>query len=235
MGINVAAGIKWKQGDVVITSDREHNSNLVPWLQQSTAGLKLQTVKSRPDNTFDLERFEAACAEAGKSLRMVSLVHVGNLDGVKIPITEASKIAHDHGAIVHVDGAQSAPHMPINVNQLECDLFSFSLHKMLGPTGVGALWGREDFGKVARGTAAWVINEMQSVEGGYFSTIDADSEGVEGRYYVWDATELKDILDPKAWCFASALWGLTNTPNFEGRWLINQVMTPAAAGQTLHL
>ena len=98
-----------------------------------------------------------------------------------------------------------------------------------------ALWGREDFGKVARGTAAWVINEMQSVEGGYFSTIDADSEGVEGRYYVWDATELKDILDPKAWCFASALFGLTNTPNFEGRWHFNQVMTPAEAGQTLNL
>tara|TARA_B100001750_G_scaffold214783_1_gene198165 strand:+ start:1308 stop:2546 length:1239 start_codon:yes stop_codon:yes gene_type:complete len=140
----VAAGIKWSRGDVVITSDREHNSNLVPWLQQSIAGVKLQTVESHPDNTFNLDAFEAACAEAGKSLRMVSLVHVGNLDGVEIPIREASKIAHDYGAIVHVDGAQSAPHMPINVEDLGCDLFSFSLHKMLGPTGVGALWGREE-------------------------------------------------------------------------------------------
>ena len=98
-----------------------------------------------------------------------------------------------------------------------------------------ALWGREDFGNVARGTAAWVMNEMQSVEGGYFSTIDADSEGEEGRYYVWDATELKDILDPKEWCFASALFGLTNTPNFEGQWHFNQVMTPAEVGTTLNL
>jgi len=140
----VAAGLDWKQGDVVITSDREHNSNLVPWLQQSTSGVDLQTVKSRSDNQFDLEAFEEACANAGRFLRVVSLVHVGNLDGVEIPVAEAAKIAHDYGAIVHVDGAQSAPHMPINVEELGCDLFSFSIHKMLGPTGVGVLWGREE-------------------------------------------------------------------------------------------
>lgn len=140
----VAAGLNWNRGDVVITSDREHNSNLVPWLQQSTSGVDLQTVKSRSDNQFDLEAFEEACANAGRSLRVVSLVHVGNLDGVEIPVAEAAKIAHDYDAIVHVDGAQSAPHMPINVEELGCDLFSFSIHKMLGPTGVGVLWGREE-------------------------------------------------------------------------------------------
>jgi len=140
----VAAGLNWKRGDVVITSDREHNSNLVPWLQQSTSGVDLQTVKSRSDNQFDLEAFEEACANAGRSLRIVSLVHVGNLDGVEIPVAEAAKIAHDYDAIVHVDGAQSAPHMPINVEELGCDLFSFSIHKMLGPTGVGVLWGKEE-------------------------------------------------------------------------------------------
>ncbi len=141
----VAAGLNWENGDVVITSDREHNSNLVPWLQQSSSGVKLQTVKSLDDNQFDLEAFGEACANAGDSLRVVSLVHVGNLDGVEIPIAEATKIAHDYGAIVHVDGAQYTPHMPVDIEKLGCDMFSFSLHKMLGPTGVGALWGREEF------------------------------------------------------------------------------------------
>ena len=140
----VAAGMSWKSGDIILTSDREHNSNLVPWLQLKDKGVDLRTVPSLADNSFDLEAFETACADAGAHLRVVSLVHVGNLDGVEIPIAEVSKIAHDHGAIIHVDGAQSAPHIPIDVEAMGCDLFSFSIHKMLGPTGVGALWGREE-------------------------------------------------------------------------------------------
>ncbi len=161
----VAAGLNWNRGDVVITSDREHNSNLVPWLQQSTSGVDLQTVKSRSDNQFDLEAFEEACANAGRSLRVVSLVHVGNLDGVEIPVAEAAKIAHDYDAIVHVDGAQSAPHMPINVEELGCDLFSFSIHKMLGPTGVGVLWGREE-----------ILSQLEPICAGGGTVVSATAE-----------------------------------------------------------
>ena len=162
----IAKGMDWKKGDVVLTSDREHNSNLVPWLQaRERFGIELRTVKSHDDNTFDLEAFEAACGNAGGNLRLVSMVHVGNLDGVEIPLREVSSIAHDHGAIVHADGAQSAPHMPINIEELGCDLFSFSLHKMLGPTGVGALWGRED-----------ILNEFEPVLAGG-GTVSAANQG----------------------------------------------------------
>ena len=102
----VAKGLSWEKGDIVLTSDREHNSNLVPWLQlEQEKGIDHRVVHSMPDNTFDLEAFETACADAGSKLKMVSLSHVGNLDGVAIPVKEAAKIAKDHGAIVCIDGA----------------------------------------------------------------------------------------------------------------------------------
>lgn len=139
----VAHGISWSKGDVVLTTDREHNSNLVPWLQlEQEQGIDHRVVTSNDDNTFDIEAFEEACGNAGSKLKMVSMSHVGNLDGVKIPIKEISKIAHDHGALVCVDGAQSTPHMKVDVQELDIDFLAFSIHKMCGPSGMGGLWGR---------------------------------------------------------------------------------------------
>lgn len=139
----IAHGLQWSKGDVVLTSDREHNSNLVPWLQlEQEQGIDHRVVPSHEDNTFDLEAFEAMCADAGNRLRMVAMSHVGNLDGVSIPIKEVTKIAHDHGALVAIDGAQSTPHMNVDVQALDIDFLSFSIHKMCGPSGMGGLWGR---------------------------------------------------------------------------------------------
>lgn len=141
----VAHGFSWDKGDIVLTTDREHNSNLVPWLQlEQEQGIDHRVVTSNADNTFDMEAFEKSCADAGSKLKLVSMSHVGNLDGVKIPLKEITKVAHDHGALMCVDGAQSAPHMNVDVQDLDIDFFAFSIHKMCGPSGMGGLWGRYD-------------------------------------------------------------------------------------------
>ncbi len=141
----VAHGLPWEKGDIVLTTDREHNSNLVPWLQlEQEQQIDHRVVASNPDNSFDLEAFELACADAGSKLKLVSMSHVGNLDGVQIPVKEVGKIAHDYGALICVDGAQSTPHMDVNVKELDIDFLAFSIHKMCGPSGMGGLWGRYD-------------------------------------------------------------------------------------------
>ena len=141
----IAKGLEWNKGDVVLTTDREHNSNLVPWLQlEQEQGIDHRIVRSNHDNTFNLESFEEACANAGSKLKMVSMSHVGNLDGVEIPVKDITKIAKDYGALVSIDGAQSAPHMSVDVQDLGIDFYSFSIHKMLGPSGMGGLWGKTE-------------------------------------------------------------------------------------------
>jgi cysteine desulfurase / selenocysteine lyase len=118
----------------------EHHSNLVPWQQVAEArGAKLRFVPITPTHRFDL----AAFAELlNPRVKLVALPQVSNMLGTIAPVAEVSRLAHEVGAIVVVDGAQSAPHMPVDVQALGCDFFALSSHKMLGPTGVGALWGR---------------------------------------------------------------------------------------------
>ena len=141
----IAHGMKWSEGDVVLTTDREHNSNLVPWLQlEQEQGIDHRVVPSNADNTFDLEAFEEICSEVGNKLKLVSMSHVGNLDGVSTPIKEIAKVTHDHGALIAVDGAQSLPHMKVDVQDLGIDFIAFSIHKMCGPSGMGGLWGKSD-------------------------------------------------------------------------------------------
>ena len=165
----VAQGLSWNKGDVVLTTDKEHNSNLVPWLElERQHGVDHRVLPSTDENTFDLEGFEATCAELGDRLKMVAVGPVGNLDGVTAPVKEIAKIAHDHGALVCVDGAQSAPHMPIDVEDLGADFFACSIHKMMGPSGMGALWGRMD-----------LLETMQPVLTGGHTVATTTYEGVE--------------------------------------------------------
>ncbi len=142
-GLNlVANSLEFRKGDIVMTTDREHNSNLIPWqVQAGKKGIKHVVVHSAPDNTFDIGMFEELMSKS-RCVRLVSMVHTANLDGYTIPAKDIIKIAHDHGALVMLDGAQSAPHKPVDVKKLDVDFFVLSVHKMLGPTGMGVLYGK---------------------------------------------------------------------------------------------
>lgn len=142
-GLNlVANSFPLKRGDIVLTTDREHNSNLLPWqVLAKRKGIIHKIVKSNEDNTFNIENFKKLL---GKNVKLVSMVHTSNLDGVTIPIAEIIKICHENKVKVLIDGAQSTPHKKIDVQKLGVDFFAFSVHKMVGPTGVGVLYGKEE-------------------------------------------------------------------------------------------
>ncbi len=141
-GINlIARSFPIKKGEKVLTTDKEHNSNLVPWkILEKKKGIRHIILKSNPDNTFNLENFEKLMKK--EKIKLVSIVHISNLDGIINPIKEIVEIAHEHDAKVLVDGAQSVGHIPINVKKLDIDFLAFSGHKMLGPSGVGVLYGK---------------------------------------------------------------------------------------------
>ena len=143
-GINlVANSFGLKSGDVVLTSDREHNSNLIPWqMLAKQRGIKHEIVFSQEDGQFDLGEFERKVKDIGSRLKLVSMVHTSNLDGYSIPIGEVIKISHAAGARVMVDGAQSVPHKRTDVRRMDIDFLAFSGHKMMGPSGIGVLYGK---------------------------------------------------------------------------------------------
>jgi len=140
-----------KEGDEVLVTDMEHHSNIVPWqLQAQKRGI---VVRHLPINDLG----ELACCENGsvnrdaiatyltEKTKLVSMAHVSNVLGTINPVEEIIRLAHERGIPVLVDGAQSAPHMPIDVQQMDCDFYAFSGHKMYGPTGIGVLYGKEEW------------------------------------------------------------------------------------------
>lgn len=146
-GINLVASSYvedfMQDGDEVIVSAMEHHSNIVPWqLQERRKGIKIRVIPINDDGKLVMEEYEKLF---NKHTRMVSIAHVSNVLGTINPIKEIVRIAHDHGVPVLVDGAQSVPHIKVDVQDLDCDFFVFSGHKVYGPTGIGILYGKEEW------------------------------------------------------------------------------------------
>ena len=130
-----------QEGDEVIVSTVEHHSNIVPWqLQQPRKGIVLKVIPMDDNGAMDLQAFEKMINQKTK---IVSISHVSNVLGTINPVEEVIRIAHEHNIPVVVDGAQSTPHFKVDMQQLNCDFFVFSGHKVYGPTGIGVLYGKE--------------------------------------------------------------------------------------------
>lgn len=130
-------------GDEVIVSEMEHHSNIVPWqLQMARKGIALKVAPIDDEGNLDMEAFKKLFSERTK---LVSITHVSNVLGTVNPIDEIIQFAHSQGVPVLVDGAQSAPHFAIDVQAMDCDFFALSGHKMYGPTGIGVLYGKEEW------------------------------------------------------------------------------------------
>lgn len=124
-------------GDVIVVSAMEHHSNLIPWqLVAEERGAKIRMVELTGDGRLDLDDYRSALA---LEPRIVALAHVSNALGTVNPVEELTRLAHEVGAVVLIDGAQSVPHLPVNVGRIGCEFFCLSGHKMLGPMGIGAL------------------------------------------------------------------------------------------------
>lgn len=131
------------EGDEIITSEQEHHSSILPWLNvASKTGAKIKYIELNSEGKICLDAFKKVITNKTK---VVAINHVSNVMGYINPIKEITEIAHNHGAIVVVDGAQAVQHLDLNVEELNIDFYAFSGHKMLGPTGIGILYGKKEY------------------------------------------------------------------------------------------
>lgn len=132
-----------KEGDEIVLTPMEHHSNLIPWQQAAKAtGASLKYIPLQKDGTLSLEDVLSTITS---NTKIVAITQVSNVLGTVNPIKEIAEIAHKNGAVIVVDGAQSTPHMKVDVQDLNCDFFAFSGHKMCGPTGIGVLYGKKEY------------------------------------------------------------------------------------------
>lgn len=131
-----------KAGDEIVLTQMEHHSNIIPWQQAAkVTGATLKYIPLQEDGTITLEDVRKTVT---KNTKIVAIAHVSNVLGTVNDIKSIAKIAHENGAVIVVDGAQGAPHLKIDVQELDCDFYTFSGHKMCGPTGIGVLYGKRE-------------------------------------------------------------------------------------------
>lgn len=134
------ARAKLKTGDLVVLTEMEHHSNLVPWhMLQAERGIELDFIPVTEEGLLDLETYKSLLDRRPK---LISFTHMSNVLGTVNPAAEIIRLGHDAGAVVLVDGAQSVPHLKVDVQALDADFYAFSAHKMCGPTGIGVLYGK---------------------------------------------------------------------------------------------
>lgn len=132
-----------KEGDEVIVSAMEHHSNIVPWqLLEMRKGIKIKVIPITEDGELRMDEYEKLFDERTK---LVSVTHVSNVLGTVNPVKELATIAHSHNVPILIDGAQSVPHIKVDVRDMDCDFYAFSGHKIYGPTGIGALYGKAEW------------------------------------------------------------------------------------------
>jgi len=142
-----------KEGDEIVITAMEHHSNLIPWQQVAkVTGATLKYIPLQPDGAILMEDVEKTITA---NTKIVAITYVSNVLGIVNPVKEIAEIAHRHGAKISVDGAQSTPHMKVDMQELDCDFYAFSGHKMCGPTGIGVLYGKKA-----------LLNNMEPIEFG---------------------------------------------------------------------
>src|SRR5699024_7315076 len=142
-----------KAGDEIVINPMEHHSNIIPWQQVAkVTGASLKYIPLEEDGTISMEAARETITDRTK---IVAVAHVSNALGTINPVKELTELAHEKGAVIVVDGAQSAPHINVDVQALECGFYAFSGHKMLGPTGIGVLYGKKA-----------LLEEMEPIEFG---------------------------------------------------------------------
>jgi cysteine desulfurase / selenocysteine lyase len=203
-GINLVAsswgGANLGPGDEIVLSDMEHHSNLVPWqLVAARTGARLRYLDVTDEGTLELDQLEAFLAEG--RVRMVSLGHVSNALGTIHPIRAMADRIHAAGALFLVDGAQGAPHAPVDVHALGADFYAFSGHKLCGPTGIGVLWGRRELLEamppwMGGGEMISVVERDMSTWAGLPHTFEAGTPNIAGAIGLAAAMDYLDSVGP---------------------------------------